>query len=120
MIRAELKYIHSPDVNFETYYPEDPKCFGFLLQAFIGPVGEEGGEMFSLDVSTLSWIEARRDENAYPKIMFGRGFLIVSEYDISEISSYISALCDRCSGENWQEVATKLAKFAEWEFEDYH
>jgi hypothetical protein len=46
-MKAELKRIHNPDIdNLSEYYPNDPENFSFLLQAIVGPLGEDGEESF--------------------------------------------------------------------------
>lgn len=55
---AKLKRLHSPDIyNLETYQPEYANSFCFLLQAMVGPEGEEGEECFDIEVCTSKRIE---------------------------------------------------------------
>ena len=57
-MNAELKRLHSPDIfNLESYRPEDPQKFGFLLQIMVGPEGVEGEESFDVEVSTPMRLE---------------------------------------------------------------
>lgn len=57
-MNAKLKRLHSPDIyNLENYQPECAGSFCFLLQAMIGPEGEEGEESFDIEVCTPAWIE---------------------------------------------------------------
>ena len=44
-IRAELKFLFSPDADpLESFVPSGP--FGILVMAMIGPAGQEGHESF--------------------------------------------------------------------------
>jgi hypothetical protein len=114
-MRASLRRLHSPDVDLSSFWPDDPCNFGFLLQAFIGPENELGDESFSFVVCTPRWLEVKLEG----RIMFGSHHLIVPGYDLHAIESYLKRHCDRCIGASWQEIASKLAKVGQWEFEDY-
>ncbi|MGF6489633.1 Imm8 family immunity protein [Pseudomonas frederiksbergensis] len=60
-MEAKLKRLHSPDIyNLESYQPDVQDEFGFLLQAMIGPAGEDGEESFDMEVCTPKWIEKRQ------------------------------------------------------------
>jgi hypothetical protein len=52
-------------------------------------------------------------------IINGRHHLIMTAYDYNELWSYISNFVSSCSGDTWQEVASKLGRLGRWEFEDY-
>jgi hypothetical protein len=114
-MRAQLKRLHSPDVDLKNYWPEDSSCFSFLLQAFIGPENEQGDESFSFTVCSPKWLEQNTGEQA----RFGANHLILAEYDLGKIEQYLSRYCERCVGSSWQELAAKLARVGRWEFEDY-
>ncbi|WP_328185045.1 Imm8 family immunity protein [Marinobacter sp. OP 3.4] len=67
-MNAELKRLHSPDIfNLESYHPEDPRKFVFLLQL------------------------------------------------LAAIRDFLS----ECSGENWSEIAQKVSRLGNWEFDGY-
>ena len=56
-LRAALRGLHSPDISdLRTYRPERPDEFGFLLQVFAGPEGQEGEESFGVVVCTPKWL----------------------------------------------------------------
>jgi len=116
-MKAELKRLHSPDVeNLITYIPDDPDSFSFLLQTFVGPKGEEGEEAFDIEVCTPAWLsENYREED----IVIGRHLLIVFNYDYERIFQRIKLYVESCSGDTWDEVAQKVGRIGKWEFEDY-
>ena len=118
MISPALKGLHSPDVDLETFRPQDePECFGFLFQAFFGPAGDRGSESFDITVCTPSWYEQRlRDCGG---ILTGRHYLFVEGYDLEKTKRYINKYLRHCTGETWHEVAQKLDRLGRWEFEDY-
>lgn len=116
-MNAELKRIHSPDIyDLESYRPEDPNKFAFLLQAMIGPEGKEGEESFDIEVCTPRWLE---EIYKLEEIVVGRHHLIVREYNYERIIKTIKDYLQNCSGEGWNEVAEKVARLGKWEFEDY-
>lgn len=117
MIRAELKRLHSPDVDdLKGYSPEESDNFGFLLQAMIGPADCEGEESFDMVVCTPEWLK-----RTYPatEIILGCHYLIVFRYDYENLAGYIARFAERCSGESWRDVAQQLTRLGKWEFEDY-
>jgi hypothetical protein len=113
---AKLKSISSPDVELRTYWPENESCFGFLIEAEIGPENKEGADLFQFTVCTPDWIKANYSDR---KTVWGMHMLIVFEYDLSEIKSAITRCVERCSADNWQDLALKLSRFGGWEFDGY-
>lgn len=116
MMKAELKRIHSPDADLDVYYPDDPENFSLFLQLMIGPEGEDSEESFDILICTPKWI---LDNKKLEGVVLGRHMMIVFEYDFSIIKSVIFEQCQKCVGFDWQEISTKLSRFAHWEFEDY-
>lgn len=116
-MKAVLKRLHSPDVfDLESHEPEDRTSFSLLVQAMIGPVGQEGEESFDIDVCTPRWLDSIMDAKS---VVFGRHYIIVKAYDYHLIHSSIEQYVDTCSGKDWEEVAERLSRLGKWEFEDY-
>lgn len=116
-IIPELKRLHSPDVpNLETYCPENRENFGILVQAMFGPFGIDGEESFDFLVCTPEWLAQRLSANV---IYSGRHHLICARYDYFRLTEYVKNYAEKIAGENWKEVASKLARLGKWEFEDY-
>ena len=116
-MRAELKRLHSPDVeNVASYVPDRGGDFGFLLQVMAGPQGSEGEESFDVFVCTPDWLRRNRSGT---DIIIGRHNLIVFEYNYQRLHSFLSEYCSKCSGATWQDVAEQLSRLGKWEFEDY-
>jgi len=115
-MHAEIKYIHSPDIeDISTYQPEDTGCFSFLLQVMVGPNNQEGEESFDIEVVTPKWLLKKYDED---EILIGRHRLIVFKYDWDRIMRTINRHCESCNGETWSEIAEKVGRLGRWEFED--
>lgn len=58
-VRAELRRLKSSMLapeTLESYQPESDDDFGILIDAEIGPAGEEGGERFSFTACSPSWL----------------------------------------------------------------
>lgn len=111
-----LKELHSPDIDLDSYCPDDAACFGFLVQAFFGPSDGAGSESFDILVSTPKWLEREWSED---EIISGRHRLIVKCYDLNAIRRFLSNYAQHCAGSNWREAARKLARLGAWEFEGY-
>lgn len=117
MIKAQLRYLHSPDVpDLRLFAPEDPTCVGVLVQAMIGPEGEVGAESFDFLVCTPKWLMDQVGEN---EARWGRHHLLIGCYDFAVVEKSIQRLCKDAVGPGWEVVASYLARFGKWEFEDY-
>lgn len=115
-MRAEVKYFHSPDFDWESQTPDNPKCFEVLLQAFVGPVGEDNSESFDLLICTPSFLER---EAADSGVIDGHHRIIVSSFNRDRIESYIRQRIRAVDEPTWVELATKVGRLGRWEFEDY-
>lgn len=101
-MNAELKRVHSPYIqNLESYMSENPEKFGFLLQAMVGPEGEDVEESFDIEVCTPKWLEENYGQE---DVVVGRHHLIVREYDFARLIGVIKKYLKQCSGEDWAEV----------------
>ena len=116
-MKPKIKDVSSPDVaDLQSYSPEDPASFRILVQLFIGPDGAEGFESFDVVVCTPDWIKQNvaRDE-----ILLGRHHAIVQEYDYGRLIQRIEKYLLHCTGDTWEEIAIKVGRLGQWEFEDY-
>jgi hypothetical protein len=116
-MRPTLRRLHSPDApDLERFTPNEPKHFGVLVQAMLGPENGEGEESFDFIMCTPSWLQARLGDDM-PK--WGRGYLLANEYCYADLLSIVTGLCRSVEAENWTGVAQQLARFTRWEFDDY-
>jgi hypothetical protein len=116
-MQAELKRLHSPDIeNLKAYTPQEKENFSFLLQLMVGPRGDAGAESFDVVVCTPDWLKQR---HGMSDIVIGRHFLIVFQYDYERLFHFLQECCARCTGDTWQEIAENLDRVGRWEFEDY-
>ncbi|MCH9648384.1 MAG: immunity 8 family protein [Deltaproteobacteria bacterium] len=117
-MRAVLRRLHSPDVDdLETWAPESGACFGVLVQAFVGPQNGKGEESFDFTVCSPEWLARRHGRNA---AVLGRHHLLLFDYDFDEVRRAIESVINSAEGQNWQEIASKIARHGKWEFEDYN
>jgi hypothetical protein len=119
MTRAKIKSVEiteSPDLNPQHYLPQDLESFGCTLGLTIGPSNGEGGELFYLTACSPKWLAMACKKDGF---LWGRYHLIVPEYNLKAILQIVTKFVDNCSGESWNSVAGKLARFANWEYEDY-
>jgi hypothetical protein len=118
-MQAELKALDAADApgsDVRAFHPEDPACFALAVTASIGPVGEDGAELFQFTVCSASWL-ARQ---ALPKgFAFQRHTLLLDRWDPDLAERAITDLCRHTHGDTWQEIAEKLSRYGHWEFEDY-
>jgi len=114
-MKAEIKDIRLIDFDNWNYYPGDSSNFCLAAEAFIGPQGEKGSEIFSFEICSPRWLEQNRGHEAH----FARHVIILSEYDEAVVKKAVVDLVDGTTGETWSEIAQKLARYMFWEFEDY-
>lgn len=114
----DLRRLHSPDIpDIKVSRPDNEDNFCLLVQAMIGPKGATGEESFSFVVCTPNWLQQSLANGR--EYVFGRSYLVVGQYNFDTIWDAIESLCQRISGESWEEVADKLSRYAHWEYEDY-
>ena len=116
-IVPELRRLHSPDLlDMQSLEPETPDNFCILVQAMIGPTGEQGEESFDFIVCTPKWLTESLSNHNY---VLGRHHLIVARYDYNVIRDAVLFLCQTITGSTWKEVADHISRYGSWEFEDY-
>ena len=113
---SEVKDIMSTEVfDLENYRPDDYESFSFLVTVRVGLKGEDGSDIFYLDVCTPKWLL----DNLNSDYFVGKGTLIVFRCDMKMILERIRTLFTGCAGKDWNEIAIKLSRIGQWEFEDY-
>ena len=113
-MRAELKRMHSPDVdNLASYHPQG--SFGILVQLMIGPEDTPGEEAFDTIVCSPDWLV----EHANQPDLVGDHQIVMYRYDYQVLQSKVQNFCRSLEEDNWQELAAKLSAIGKWEFTDY-
>jgi hypothetical protein len=97
--------------------PEDRDVFGILVTTYVGAAGEPGADLFEFRVCTPRWLAANV---ALPKsFAFLRHHLVVAQWDQALVERAIGDLCAHTERADWKEIALKLSRYGQWEFEDY-
>ena len=113
-MKAELKALISSDFD-ERFHEKEGDNFSFWIQAFVGPEGEEGQEQFQVQVCTPRWLLGHDRED----VIMGTGRIIVFEYHWSRMERAIRQWVNRWRGNSWHELALKVARLGDWEFDNY-
>ncbi|MCE5197984.1 immunity 8 family protein [bacterium] len=68
-------------------------------------------------VCTPKWLlkQYKKDD-----LVWGRHMLIAFEYNLQRIRKKIEDYCSRCTGDEWMEIAAKIAMVGQWEFGEYN
>ena len=114
---SKVKRLHSPDLpGFPEELPENPSDFAMLLQVIVGPANEPGEESFDVMIYTSAWLE--REVLQQGGCWLDR-CLIVDRIDPNQIAVLVNKRFSGVAGQSWNEIAVKLSKLGEWEFDDY-
>ncbi len=117
-MRAELRGFDSIDApdGINAFAPSDLGNFQLVVAATIGTAGDQGGHLFYFSVVGADWFSRNVPGKGF---RWGKGHLILDAWDADVVRRAISDLCQHTSGESWEEIARKLARYGDWEFEDY-
>ncbi|MFC4435992.1 immunity 8 family protein [Cupriavidus respiraculi] len=111
---AVVKGITCDQSDLASYSPPDPTCFTLTLRVHIGLADTAGADDFECHVCTPTWLIQTVSGPTWV-----RHLMIVPEYDLGKIEGAIHGYVASCAGENWPNIASKLARVFAWEFEDY-
>jgi Immunity protein 8 len=118
-VRAELRGFYfndAPELDSESFRPDDPENFGVSITAFVGPSDDRGEEMFDFVVCSARWLLENPPEKGF---WFLRHHVLLTTWDYGVLERALRDLCAHAEGDTWNEVATKLSRYGRWEFEDY-
>lgn len=116
-MRAELRFLHSPDVDDLRSYESHEAPFSVFIEAIIGVEGGSGEESFGFVVCNPAWLDlSLSGEQSY---FWSRARLVMNRYDFKRIEAAVRDLCAGAEAEDWISVARLLSRHTLWEFEDY-
>lgn len=87
-----------------------------IVRASIGEPDSKGADQFLFYITTPKKLAATILGNDY---RFGKSLLIVEKYDENLVKKAIEKLLEHINGDTWKEVAWKINRYSQWEFEDY-
>lgn len=117
MISAQVKRISTWEgYDLESHVPQDTQKFSVLVRAVVGPRGGEGEESFDIHVCTPQWLDEQVEREGF---VLGTHRLFVKTYDTAQIKKLVTKFIERYSGDSWQDVAEKISRIGQWEFEEY-
>lgn len=114
-MKAELKGIHSPDVDL-TDSGAEPAVDALLVQLMIGPENAPGEEAFDLIVCTPEGRARDVDPQGSEPNEFT---LVLDRIDIALIRRYVDDFLRDLERPTWEELATEIGRIGKWEFRDY-
>jgi hypothetical protein len=76
----------------------------------------EGEESFEFVVCTPRWFDAQPFEKGFA---WPRHHLFLKRLDYATVERAIGDVVRRAEGEDWSSVASQIARYGGWEFEDY-
>lgn len=106
----KLYGLYSTELN-RPALPGDPRCCSVVMTAEIGFEG--GADEFSFTVITPSVLSGDAETR------WGRGYLIVDEFDWDAIERAVTRLLMHADRSTWPDAARELAKEMRWEFDGY-
>jgi hypothetical protein len=101
MVYPELKNIDCPDLQ-PPDLPEDPSDCAVYFRTLVGPKDDVREAWFAFNVVTPSWLRRSADPT------WGRGKLIVREFEWSAVAQAIAGLLARSARPTWPEVLEAL------------
>ncbi|MFI9406433.1 Imm8 family immunity protein [Nocardia sp. NPDC052316] len=112
-MKAELKRIHSPDVDLDKGpVPTD----SLFVQLMIGPVDGPGEESFDLMMCTPGAQDMVVDPSDPDS---SRYLLVLERIDPALLERYVEDFLRNIEQPTWRELALQIGQFAKWEFHDY-
>lgn len=114
--RIGIKSVHSPDMptHPSAWAPDTYADVYCLLELTIGPLTEEGADIFATLVATPEGLRSHARERI---VLSDRAMIVVGEYQWSAIRSRLDAIVASCDGESWSETVGKLQRYFLWEYE---
>src|SRR5262245_5438655 len=117
-MKAHLKNSVCVDIpEVWNWVPDDPNDVYYYMEMTIGK-DTKSGDLFGLTVSTPEALSMRM-RTLGQQIESGRHHLIVLDYSWDKVRRFVNDVIDKCQGKDWEDVALKLSRHFNWEFEDY-
>jgi hypothetical protein len=115
-MQAKLRSLSSPDVDDLRNYAPGEEAFRVMIRALIGPANGREDESFDFEVCSPEWLLQKLE---HEQVISGRFRLFMTAFSYEVIEQFVLKQIAQATGANWSEVANKLARWSQWEFEDY-
>jgi Immunity protein 8 len=102
--------------SLEQFAPDDDQNFGLWLGLRIGPADSVGAEFFQLLYCSPSWF---REHEIKDGLRSGEHTVFSKIYDPRALVAFVERRVHACEGANWHEIALKLSRLFQWEFDGY-
>lgn len=94
------------------FWGEDPGCFLVQLHCEVTKVGDLGGEAFSVTVTSPRQLD--RELQSGEGIEYGRGYILMLDYDERTIASCLQKLLDGCREADWEALESFVTRYFDW------
>jgi hypothetical protein len=97
--------------------PPDPRSFKCRIEVVFGfakPEDASGADRFSILVATPAGLSSLASVNG---IVASRGLLVVQEFAVDAITTWILATIEDCKADSWPETVDRLRRYFDWEHE---
>jgi hypothetical protein len=110
-MKAVLKAFDCADHDpIDVWRPMDSEPVDYWLCCHIGPAGEEGAELFYVQVLSESAADAA--------VAAGKK-IVVRDYSWAAVRSRVEEIISASVGDDWGAVAKILSQHFDWEFDGY-
>ena len=126
-MQAAISSMNIEDHRSDQHWFDDPTDFCVIVELNISSSTVDSGDIFSLTICSPKWFgknvvcppkhHPTHDRNN--RAVFGRHYLFMDIYDEDEINRTLRDHVEAAHGDDWDEIATRLARYFRWEFEDY-
>jgi hypothetical protein len=116
-MKPKLKGFYSIDIpeGPPTLPPDVEDCW-IVVQAEIGPELSEACDVFTFYVCTIKFLQRILSKQSY---QYGKSVILMEKFSWEIIENSIKEICGGTQGDSWEEIAARLSKYWDWEFEDY-
>ncbi|MHB2020411.1 MAG: Imm8 family immunity protein [Candidatus Xenobia bacterium] len=115
-MKAELKSLGSIQLD-RGELPSDPEDCAIRMTAAVGELGDEAADNFDFTVVTPRSLARELSEG--PHYLLGRHLVIVERFDWDLVEAAIRSVVEREEAPTWEELAARIGRHGEWEYEDY-
>lgn len=118
MIDLEIKSIFSSDIDdLYNWEAEDTSCVCFQISIDVGPIDEEGSNIFQVLIATPSGLHITMEK--YDVARYERNVMVYQNYSFDKLHEDLKNIVFKCQCDSYHESVLKLQRFFLWEYEDY-